>query len=200
MLGYSEANAIYFTVGEKTGFARIKPNFNDLELRELVENQYQSVIDSGSFIGLPKYNYFNFNKEICEKTKQCHCAEHKTYNAFQKKINQLKKDTKLKEFINYIPSIDEIKSAESFSIFCGTSFVISSSIAIILMCLPNLFQYKNTDYIFMPLWLIFSIAVLFICSRLIQSRYLAEPNLIQLFIAQTALKEVIHGNNNKPNN
>lgn len=200
MLGYSEANAIYFTAGEKTGFARIKQGFNDIELSEIEEAQFKSVVESGTFNGLPKYKYFQFKNGLCTKTKQCHSAEHKTYNAFQKKIKKLKKDTKLEEFINYIPSIDEIKSAQSFSLFCGTSFIISSSIAIISMSLPNLFRYKNTDYIFMPLWLIFSIGVLFLCSRLIQSRYLLEPNSIQLFIAQTALKEVIHGNNSKPIN
>jgi hypothetical protein len=195
MLGYSEANAIYFTAGEKTGYARIKLGFNDIEQQELGKNQFESIVESGSFKGLPDFKYINLKKGLCQKTKQCHSAEHKAYNAFQKKIKKLKRKTCLEEFKNFIPSLDEIESEKSFSLLCGTSFVISSSISIILMCLPNLFHYKNTDPIFMALWLFFSLAALFLLSFLIQTRYLAKPSLLQIFIAQKALKEVLNGNN-----
>lgn len=196
MLGYSEADAIYFTAGDQTGFARVKPGFTEIEKQELAENQLESIIESGSFKGTPKFKYLDWRKGLCHKTKQCHSAEHKTYNAFQKKIKNLRKNTSIQEFKKFIPSLDEIKKEGSFSLFCGTSFIASSSIAIILMSLPNLFHYKNTDLVFMPLWLIFSLLSLYVFSYLIQSRYLAEPSFLQIFIAQKALKEVLNGNNN----
>jgi hypothetical protein len=196
MLGYSEANAIYFSAGKKTGFAKIKAGFDKLEQLELSEDQFDSLIEHGQFEGLPRFKYINFFQKLCKETKQCHCAEHKTYNAFKKKIKKLPCTTRFGEFKDYIPSINEIKTQKPFSVFCGTSFLISSVLSMLVMCLPNLFRYKNTDFVFMSLWLGLSILVLFISSYIIQKNYLAQPSALQIFIAQKALKEVLHGNNN----
>lgn len=196
MLGYSEANAIYFSAGKRTGFAKIKSGFDTHEQLELGEEQFDSLIEHGQFEGLPKFKYINIFQKICKEAKQCHCAEHKTYNAFKKKIKKLPNKTRFEDFKNYIPSLNEIKIQKPFSVFCGTSFIISSVISMLLMCLPNLFRYKNTELAFMTIWLGLSILVLFISSYLIQKNYLAQPNALQIFIAQKALKEVLHGNNN----
>jgi hypothetical protein len=197
MLGYSEANAIYFSCGDKTGFAKIKSDFSNLEIEALGKDHFESMVESGSFKGFPKFKYIK--DKLCKLTKQCHSAEHKTYNAFQKKITKLKRNTQLQEFYKYIPSLEEIRRQSHYSVFCGTSFIFSSSAAIIIACLPNLISFHNTNLVFMLSWLTLCIFGLFALSYLIQSRYLAKPNALQIFIAQKALKEVLNGNNHKPN-
>lgn len=200
MLGYSEANAIYFSAGTRTGYAKIKPNFSEIDGQELGLECFESLVESGSFEGVPDFKYIDFSKGLSYKTKQCHAAEHKTYNAFQKKIKKLPSKTSWDKFKDYLPSLKEIKASSSFSVFCGTSFIASSSLAIVMMCLPNLIKYKNTDLVFMSIWLIACIAIMFLSSYFIQQNYLAKPSFLQIFIAQQALKEVLNGNNNKPNN
>ena len=121
MLGYSEANAIYFSAGDRTGFAKIKPRFNSIDLLEFHEKEFESLIHSGSFKGLPDFKYISFNDNLCLKTRQCHSAEHQTYNAFQKKSKKLGKNTKLEDFKNGIPSLKEIKAESAFSLAAAAS-------------------------------------------------------------------------------
>ena len=64
--------------------------------------------------------------------------------------------------------------------------------------LISLLGYKNTDLLFMSIWLISSIGLLFLSSYLMQRTFLCKPSTLQIFIAQKALKEVLNGNNSKP--
>lgn len=186
MLGYSEENCIFFSIDNFTGYAKLLPE--------------QRNIDSGVFTGLPKFKFLNLGigKGLSLKAKQFHAAEHKAYKAFKKKIKKLKTNSPFAEFKKYLPSRQEIKQENAFSLLCGTSFIWASSLSTIMMCLPNLFHYKNTDPIFMTVWLFASILVMYLSSYFIQSFYLSPPNNLQIFIAQKALKEVLNGNNHKP--
>ena len=177
MLGYSEPDLIYFSLNDQTGFAM--PG------------------NSGVFKGLPDFKYIHpfSNMSLCHR--RCHAAEHKTYNAFKNKIQGLAKDSPVEVFKDYLPSYEEIQAAPSFNIFCATSFIFSSSISVILMCLPNLLHYKNTEIAFMSFWLCLSVCVFFLLSYLIQSRHLAKPENYQILLARQALKEVLYGNNYK---
>ena len=177
MLGYSEPDLIYFSINDQTGFAM--PG------------------NSGLFKGYPNFKYLHPFSSMSLCHRRCHSAEHKTYNAFKQKIAHIDKNAPFELFKNYLPSFEEIQAAPSFNIFCATSFIFSSSISIILMCLPNLLRYKNTDLGFMFFWLCLSVCVFFLSSQLIQSRHLAKPENYQILLARQALKEVLYGNNYK---
>ena len=199
MLGYSEEKSIYFSIQNHTGYAKLKHPFEFIDIQNFSHHELESCIETGCFTGIPQFKFIDFKKGFSFEHKQCHAAEHKTYKAFKKNIRNLKSKTQYEDFKYYIPSLEEIKNTNSFSIFCGTSFIISSTLATLTMALPNILKYKNNDIYFMSFWILFSLCEFYFCSKIIQKKYLSEPNHIQILLAQKALKEALNGNNNKPN-
>lgn len=174
MNGYSEEGAIYFQIGSKTGFA--------IYINDSLE------IVSGSYIGEPPYK--PINKSISTEHKKYHEAEHQIYNCFMKKIKNLNSKVTLQELKNYIPSLYEAYKTDSFSIFCGTSFL---KISGILLITSSLINFLNLDWTIKLYILFFLILNFFILSYLTQkSFYLKKSNIKHLRLAREALKEALN--------
>lgn len=174
MNGYSQNNAIYFNIGDLTSYAY----------------QKDSRIYSGKYIGLPPFQTIKlpFSLEL----KRNHCAEHKVYNSFRRKIKNLNHNLSLKELSNHIPSLEEAKLGEKFSLFCGSTMVFFSSSLLTLSSLPNLLKLGNTNIFTMSAWILFSILFSNQLSQFMQNKYfLAEPLDMNLELGIQSLKELL---------
>lgn len=190
MDGYSEIDAVYFSVANKTAYAKYIPKL----ISELSSQSANKIIETGTFEGLPQYKVIN--TKIPTLLKQYHAAEHQVYNSFMQKIKDLNADTQLSKFQNYIPKLYEAKAASSFSIFCGTTVFVSSGFLLIASALPFYFKLNNNLAFMLP-WLALIITVTFIISVFIQKKfYLAKANDEHLILAIEALKEVLKDERN----
>lgn len=184
MDGYSEIGAIYYSIGNKTSFAKIDTT------TDTNKDQWQKHIECGTYTGCPPYR--PIKSPLNKLAKQYHCAEHLVYNSFMQKIKKLPANAKLEEFQKYIPSFEEIKKTSAHSFFCGTSFLLSSSILLLLSCIPNLMHWTSSKPIFSMLIFAFSILMTLMTSQTIQHKlFLSEPEEHQIFLARLALKEVL---------
>lgn len=191
MDGYSEIDAVYFSVANKTSYAKYVPKLIS-ELSSQVN--MAKVIETGTYEGFPPYK--PIDGKVPTLLKQYHSAEHQVYNSFMKNIKNLDADTQLAEFQKYIPKLEEAKIANSFSIFCGTTVFISSAILLIASAVPYYFKLSG-NIVFMLPWLAFIIAATFIISIFIQKKfYLAQASDEQLILAIEALKEVLKNERN----
>ncbi len=196
MDGYSEIDTIYFSVGDKTSYAKYVPKLidklnneqataNDKNPKQLKE----LTIETGTYIGSPPYK--PVPRPLPKLLKQYHAAEHQVYNCFLSKIKQIDSKAKLNEFQNYIPRVEEAQDSNPFSILCGTTICFSSGILLIAAAIPNIFKLSSNSY-FMIAWFAFIITITVIASYFIQKKfYLAQAEDRQLILAIEALKEVL---------
>lgn len=181
MEGYSEPGAVYFSIGKQTAFAKINLN--------------NSQIITGSYFGAPPYK--KIQGKLSNLAKEFHAAEHQVYNCFRKKIQKLKSNASLRLLKRFIPRIEEVADTKPFALNCGTTVFLSSGMLLILASLPNLFSFYNTNFLFMTLWILGSIAVTAIVSAKVQTKYfLTKPKPYQLEIALEALKEALNNGHN----
>ncbi len=181
MDGYSEIDTIYFSVGDKTSYAKYVP--------KLIDSLNDKNIETGTYIGSPPYK--PVSKPLPKLLKQYHAAEHQVYNCFLNKIKEIDSKAKLKEFQNYIPRVEEAKKTNPFSLLCGTTIFFSSGILLIAAAVPNILKLSSNLY-FMIGWFAFIITLTVITSYLIQKKfYLAQAEDRQLILAIEALKEVL---------
>lgn len=183
MNGYSELDAIYFSIGSKTAFAKY------------TNAQNKTSCDGGnivksSYIGEPPYKAIK--KRLSKEERRYHAAEHQVYNCFMAKIKKLPANSKLCDFQAYIPKLEELNNKYNFSYFCGTSFFLGSAILVLLAALPNSIRFQNHDLLFMIFWLAASIFLSIFISRQIQNAYyISPPKDKHKILAIEALKEVL---------
>ncbi len=183
MNGYSEIDAIYFSIGKKTSFAKY------LDAQDDCGNPRRNLV-KGTYIGDPPYK--KITSSLSSEHRQYHAAEHIVYNNFMNKIKKLAPDTPLNVFQNFVPKFEELNKEKSFSFFCGTSFFMGSTSLVLLSALPNLLDYKNEEPVFMILWLIFSLVISILFCKVIQKHYyLKTPQHKHINLAIEALKEVL---------
>jgi hypothetical protein len=188
MDGYSEVDTIYFSVGNKTSYAKYVPKLIDT-LNDKYSEAKEFQIKTGTYQGSPPYK--PVEKPLPKLLKQYHAAEHQVYNCFLNKTKKLSSKTKLNEFQNYIPAIEEAKRTNPFSILCGTTIFFSSGILLIAAAIPNILKLSSNAY-FMIAWFAFIITITVIASYFIQKKfYLAQAEDRQLILAIEALKEVL---------
>ncbi len=185
MNGYSEIGAIYFSIGDKTSVARyLKPG----------AGQKREVLVMETYTGSPPYSYIH--GRMPKILRQYHAAEHQVYNAFTRKIRHLPKRASLGEIREYVPSLVEAKNSKSHSLFCGSTFCVSSAILLLGAAIPNLLKLQNHNLVFMSTWMAISVALAYLVSSWIQQKYyLAKPNDKQLELGLAALKEVLKDGN-----
>lgn len=173
MNAYSEVDAIYFQIGSLTGFAKL---IND-------------TVHQGYFIGEPPYK--SQTLPFTTKLREYHAAEHKVYNAFMSKNQNLKAEAQLDDLA--LPSLNEIRKASSFSLMCGSTIYLGSGILLITSALPNLLHYHNLEVAFMIPWLTGALIISYCIMHIIQYQFfLSNPQDYQLELALTALKEAIN--------
>ena len=156
MDGYSEIDTIYFSVGDKTSYAKYVPKLID------------ELIETGTYQGSPPYR--PVSKPLPKLLRQYHAAEHQVYNCFLDKIKQIDSKAKLNEFQNYIPRVEEAKHTNPFSILCGTTVCFSSGILLIAAAIPNILKLSSNTY-FMIVWFAFIITITVIASYFIQKKF-----------------------------
>jgi hypothetical protein len=198
MDAYSEIDTIYFSVADKTSYAKYIPKLIDqlntehstLKGKGSEAELYQDFqIKTGTYQGLPPYK--SVEKPLPKLLKQYHAAEHQVYNCFLNKTKKLSSKTKLNEFQNYIPAIEEAKRTDPFSILCGTTILFSSGILLIAAAIPNILK-LSSNLGFMVVWFAFIIIITGLASYFIQKKfYLAQADGRQLILAIEALKEVL---------
>ncbi len=209
MDAYSEIDAVYFSIGDKTSYAKYIPKLIDDKLPRLKKDSdraertcrqmedlgfqrksnVQHEIKTGSYKGTPPYKAVKH--PLPKLLKQYHTAEHQVYNCFLNKARTLAAEAQLNEFKDYIPEIAEAKKANPFSIMCGTTIGFSSGILLIAVSIPHIFK-LNANACFMLPWLAFIIILTFIVSYYIQKQfYLAKADDRHLILAIEALKEVL---------
>ncbi len=175
MDAYSEVDAIYFSIANKTAYAKY----------------VAGKLLKGSYIGCPPYHCLLGPASF--RLRQFHTAEHQVYNAFMAKAKTLPAEASLSELAIRMPSLDEARRGSPFSIFCGTTFCFSSGLLLILSSLPNLFHFHNTNLYFMSFWLLFVLLSTLLMTRFIQKRFfLAKAEDEHLILAIEALKEVLN--------
>jgi hypothetical protein len=181
MQAYCDSDTIFFQISSSTGFASDKLGKKG----------------KGAYKGSPPYKLAQI--PYSEELKLKHSAEHKVYNAFIKKIAHIKEDMDLEKLENFIPSYKEAKDADDFSLFCGSTYYLGSAMILLLSTLPNIFQFYNTNLIFMPIWMFFCIFATYYCMRLIQKQFfLATAKDSEIKLALIAIKEAFkHARNNK---
>jgi hypothetical protein len=173
MNGYSENRAIYFQIGTQTAFAIYPTN--------------EEKILSGKYQGEPPYR--RFIGTISEEHKKYHEAEHQIYNCFINKIKDLHPEAKLSEFAEYLPSIEEAQRTDSFSVFCGTSFYLSSAV---LLIGSGLINFSNANWQTRFIFLFLLMALFILLSYIIQKIfYLKKADSKHLKLAREALKEAL---------
>jgi uncharacterized membrane protein SirB2 len=190
MDGYSEIDTIYFSVADKTSYAKYVPKLIDTLNGKYPEaKQYQEFqIKTGTYQGSPPYK--PVEKPLPKLLKQYHAAEHQVYNCFLNKAKKLNSQASLREFQNFIPELEEAKRTTPFSFLCGTTILISSGI-LLMAAIPNILK-LNSNLGFMVAWFISIIIFTSIVSYFIQKKfYLAQANDRQLILAIEALKEVL---------
>lgn len=189
MNGYCEPGKIYFAIADKTSYAKYPDGFSESRLRLI--NNYEDLIETGSYKGTPPYKKIKGNLSYIYR--QYHSAEHKVYNCFMHKIKGLRKDASLKELKKKIPHLEEVKKFSDFSPFCGTTILIFSGIALILASLPNIFHFHNTNIFFMLIWLTASILISKALTKYFQEKFfLAQAKDHQIVLAINALKEALN--------
>lgn len=198
MDGYSEIDTIYFSLGEKTSYAKYIPKLIDtlntgnsktIKKASNIQSEGEFQIKTGTYQGSPPYK--PIEKPLPKLLRQYHTAEHQVYNCFLNKSKKLNSEAKLHEFQNYIPAIEEAKRTNPFSLLCGTTIFFSSGILLIAAAIPSILK-LNTNLAFMTAWLAFIICSTWIISYFIQQKfYLAQADDRQLILAIEALKEVL---------
>lgn len=191
MDGYSEIDTIYFSVADKTSYAKYVPKLIDTlndKYSELKPCQ-EFEIQTGTYQGSPPYK--PVERPLPKLLKQYHAAEHQVYNCFLNKAKKLNSKAELNEFQNYIPAIEEAKRTNSFSLLCGTTILFSSGIILIAAAVPNILK-LSSNLAFMVVWYTCIILLTGITSYFIQKKfYLAQADDRQLILAIEALKEVL---------
>ena len=175
MDAFVHEDTIYFSTKEKISFARYS-------------SLIQEKIESGSAKELPSGKQ-KFNLSL----KRYHAAEHKVYNSFRHKIRFLKNNVSKKELYEFLPSLEEAKKANSFSLFCGTTqayFILSGTALFIKL---NLFL-NNVLSLFISLAL--SMILIYGIQKIF---FLAEPDDRELKIALAALSELLKGEEDELN-
>ncbi len=184
MDGYSEIDTIYFSVGDKTSYAKYVP-----KLIDKLNSQVDLQVETGTYQGSPPYK--SLSRPLPKLLKQYHAAEHQVYNCFQNKIQKLDSKAQLHEFQNYIPRVEEAKRTDPHSLLCGTTVFFSSGILLIAAAIPNILKLSSNIY-FMVAWFAFIITITVLASYFIQRKfYLAQADDRQLILAIEALKEVL---------
>lgn len=186
MDAYSEVDCVYFSIGDKTAYAKYVP--------KLISDLGEPELKTGTYEGKPPYK--SVKRPLPKLLKQYHAAEHKVYNSFMSKIKKLPENSSLDKLSQQVPSLEESQVASSFSIFCGTTVFISSAILLIAAAIPYFLKLNHNPY-FMLAWLAFIITMTVLASYQIQNRfYLAKANDKQLLLAIEALKEVLKNERN----
>lgn len=177
MDGYSEIGAIYFSVDDRTSFAK----FQD------------GKIITDTYVGAPPYK--SIEGSVPYSLRQYHAAEHQVYNSFMEKIDRIANDASLEELAKFIPSMEEVEKTNPFSFFCGTTIFLMCGLTLLLSALPNLFRFHNTEFLFMLTWMTSSLVISSLICMWVQKKYfLAKPEKQQLRLGLEALKEVFrHG-------
>lgn len=189
MDAYSEIDTIYFSVGEKTSYAKYVPKLIDKLNGKYSEPEQEFQIQTATYQGSPPYK--PVERPLPRLLKQYHAAEHQVYNCFLNKTKKLNSKTQLSEFKNYIPAIEEAKRTDPYSFLCGTTIFFSSGILLIAAAIPNILKLSSNTY-FMIGWFAFIIAITVMTSYFIQRKfYLAQADDRQLILAIEALKEVL---------
>jgi hypothetical protein len=181
MQAYCNENCIYFSISSSTGFA----------------SHEGSRITRGGYTGSPPYKPAKI--PYSNKLKSKHSAEHKVYNAFLKNIKSLKPDLDLASLEKYIPSMGEVRTANDFSIYCGSTYYLGSGLVLVLSALPNIFSFYNTSLMFMPAYLVACLVISYYTMKLTQKLFfLAPASKNDLKLALIALKEAFrHARNHK---
>ena len=186
MDAYVEEHCVYFSIGNKTSYARYQA------LGE--EEQKMQEIKTATYQGSPPYKVLA--RPMPTLLKQYHAAEHKVYNSFMQKIKPLPQQAGLSELAQELPSLDEARSASSFSLFCGTTIFISSTILLLGAAVPYFFKLSTNPY-FMFAWLACIVIVTLLASYYMQKNfYLAQADDKHLLLAIEALKEVLKDERN----
>jgi uncharacterized protein YqhQ len=186
MNGYSDIGAIYFSIGDKTSFARYKTTTTTKDTK----NIWQAQIETGTYPGTPPYRIIKGKLSI--EAKKYHAAEHLVYNCFMHQIKNLSAESSLEELAKYVPTINAIRKTNSYSFFCGTTFLLSSSLIILVASMANYFKFSSSNYLIAAMIFIIAIPIALIASYMIQKKYfLHQPELKHLILARQALKEVL---------
>lgn len=186
MDAYSEIDCIYFSIGNKTSYAKY--------IRPLQQEGIMPEIETGTYSGSPPYQ--SIKRPLPKLLKQYHCAEHKVYNSFMAKIKGLPDAISLDKLALRVPELSEARAASPFSIFCGTTVFISSGILLIASAIPYFLKMNQNPY-FMFAWLAFVIVLTTLASYQIQKQfYLAKAEDQHLLLAIEALKEVLTNERN----
>jgi uncharacterized protein YqhQ len=184
MNGYSEIGAIYYSIGDKTSFARYTTTTKD------TQNIWQAEIETGTYPGTPPYRIIK--GKLSTEAKKYHAAEHLVYNCFMHHIKNLSADSSLEQLAKHLPTITAIQKTNSYSFFCGTTFLLSSSLIILIASLANYFKFSSSNYLIAAVILGISIPIAITISYVIQKKYfLHQPELKHLILARQALKEVL---------
>ncbi|MEY3370454.1 MAG: hypothetical protein RLZZ361_1124 [Cyanobacteriota bacterium] len=181
MQAYCDENCIYFSISTSTGFA----------------GHDGSRITRGAYIGSPPFKTAKF--PYSNKLKSKHSAEHKVYNAFLKNLKKLSENLDLVKLEKYLPSIKQIRTADDFSIYCGSTYYLGSGLVLVLSALPNIFSFYNTSLMFMPAYLVACLVITYYTMKLTQKLFfLAPASKTDLKLALIALKEAFrHARNHK---